>query len=209
MPITPKGQAAMQARQPLQVSDWITTVSNSVRMMAPVGQTSRQGALTQCLQTSLIISQRPSLPVLAELLDEFDVPPVGPVQPAGVVVAVAAHLVLAAAGGGQLVPLLARHLAGLAADADGGVGSRSPSGSDSDPQSAPASPAAVPARHHAFSTLHTNALPSWIVTLGSPTSAVSVFTTSPVTTPSQPQCQGMPTWCTTLSSQPERPHAGG
>ena len=25
----------MQSRQPLQVSDWMTTVSNSVRMMAP------------------------------------------------------------------------------------------------------------------------------------------------------------------------------
>ena len=32
--------------------------SNSVRMMAPVGQTSRQPARTQCLQTSDIISQR-------------------------------------------------------------------------------------------------------------------------------------------------------
>jgi hypothetical protein len=60
MSMTPKGQAPMQARHPLQVSLWITTVSNSVRMMAPVGQTSRHGALTQCLQTSLIISQRPS-----------------------------------------------------------------------------------------------------------------------------------------------------
>ena len=51
----------MQSRQPLQTSDWMTTVSNSVRMIAPVGQTSRQPAWTQCLQTSLIISQRPSL----------------------------------------------------------------------------------------------------------------------------------------------------
>jgi len=59
MSITPKGQAAMQARQPLHTSDWITTVSNSVRMIAPVGQTSRHPAWTQCLHTSLIISQRP------------------------------------------------------------------------------------------------------------------------------------------------------
>jgi hypothetical protein len=58
--MTPNGQAAMQSRQPLHVFDWITTVSNSVRMMAPVGQTSRQPACTQCLQTSLISSQRPS-----------------------------------------------------------------------------------------------------------------------------------------------------
>jgi len=60
MSMTPNGQAAMQARQPLQTSDWITTVSNSVRMMAPVGHTSRHPAWTQCLHTSLIISQRPS-----------------------------------------------------------------------------------------------------------------------------------------------------
>jgi hypothetical protein len=57
--MTPKGQAAMQSRQPLQTSAWMTTVSYSVRMMAPVGQTSRQPAWTQCLQTSLIKSQRP------------------------------------------------------------------------------------------------------------------------------------------------------
>ena len=60
MSITPKGHAPMQSRQPLQASDWMTTVSNSVRMMAPVGHTSRQPARTQCLQTSLIRSQRPS-----------------------------------------------------------------------------------------------------------------------------------------------------
>jgi hypothetical protein len=34
-----------------------TTVSNSVRNNAPVGQASRQAALAQCLQTSLIINQ--------------------------------------------------------------------------------------------------------------------------------------------------------
>src|SRR5437867_2777398 len=59
----------------------------------------------------------------------------------------------------------------------------------------PASPPPrFPAYHHAFSTLHTKALPSWMLTLGSPTSEVSVFTTSPFTTPSHPQCHGMPTW---------------
>src|SRR6266404_4399009 len=120
-------------------------------------------------------------PVLAELLDELDVAPVHPVQSSGVVVAVAAHLVPAAAGRRQLVPLLAGDLAGLASDTYRGVGIE-------------------PHRlgHHAFSTLQRNALPSWMLTLGSPTSAVSVFTTSPVTTPSQPQCHGMPTWWITL-----------
>ncbi len=43
---------------------------------------------------------------------------------------------------------------------------------------------AHPLGHHAFSTSHTKALPSWIETLGSPTSDVSSLTTSPVETPS-------------------------
>src|SRR5207249_1947746 len=55
--MTPYGHAEMQLRQPLQTSCWMKTVSNSVRVMAPVGQTSRQLAFLQCLQTSLIISQ--------------------------------------------------------------------------------------------------------------------------------------------------------
>src|SRR5258708_2145361 len=57
--MTPKGQAATQAAQPLQISGWMKTFSNSVWMMAPVGQACWQGAVTQCLQTSLIMSQRP------------------------------------------------------------------------------------------------------------------------------------------------------
>src|SRR5947209_20636655 len=55
--MTPKGHADTQSRQPLQVGSLMKTVSNSVRRMAPVGQTSRHGALTQCLHTSDIISQ--------------------------------------------------------------------------------------------------------------------------------------------------------
>src|SRR5919198_3682310 len=42
----------MQLRHPLQTDDWMKTVSNSVRMIAPVGQTSMQLACVQCLQTS-------------------------------------------------------------------------------------------------------------------------------------------------------------
>src|SRR6185369_3237840 len=45
----------MQSRQPLQTSGWMCTVSNSVRMMALVGQTSMQLASEQCLHTSLIM----------------------------------------------------------------------------------------------------------------------------------------------------------
>src|SRR2546421_7517998 len=47
----------MQLRQPLQTSGWMKTVSNSVRMSAPVGHTSMQLACLQCLQTSDIINQ--------------------------------------------------------------------------------------------------------------------------------------------------------
>src|SRR5438876_5962941 len=63
--MTPYGHAEMQLRQPLETSCWMKTVSNSVRVMAPVGQTSRQLAFLQCLPTSLIISQacRPAMGV--------------------------------------------------------------------------------------------------------------------------------------------------
>src|SRR6266702_4291901 len=47
----------MQSRQPLQTEGWMKTVSNSVRMIAPVGQTSMQLAWAQCLQTSDMSSQ--------------------------------------------------------------------------------------------------------------------------------------------------------
>src|SRR5687768_9538978 len=60
--------------------------------------------------------------VLGELLDKLDVPPVEPVKPARVVIAVAAQCVETAIGCRQLVPFLAGDLARLAADADGGVG---------------------------------------------------------------------------------------
>src|SRR5215471_7193158 len=59
--MTPKGQAATQDEQPLQISGWMKTFSNSVWIIAPVGHACWHGAVTQCLQTSLIISQRPSL----------------------------------------------------------------------------------------------------------------------------------------------------
>ena len=86
-------------------------------MIAPVGQACWHGASSQCLQTSLIISQR--LLVVADLLLERDVPPGRRREVAGVVVAVAGEV---EAVGGELVPLLAGHLARLAADAERGVG---------------------------------------------------------------------------------------
>ena len=44
----------------MQTSAWSTTVSNSVRMSAPVGQASRQPAFVQCLQTSDMKTHEPS-----------------------------------------------------------------------------------------------------------------------------------------------------
>src|SRR6266550_3163016 len=57
-----------------------------------------------------------------ELLDELDVPPVRAVELARVVVAVARHFRHAAVRRRELVPVLARHLARLAADTDRRVG---------------------------------------------------------------------------------------
>src|SRR6202042_1088025 len=56
------------------------------------------------------------------LLDERDVPPAVGAERPGVVIGLARQLQHAGLGIGQRVPLLARHLAGLAADADAGVG---------------------------------------------------------------------------------------
>src|SRR5438045_8928246 len=44
------------------MSSCTTTVPSSVRKSAPVGQTSRQAACVQCLQTSELISQRSESP---------------------------------------------------------------------------------------------------------------------------------------------------
>src|SRR3954470_803957 len=44
------------------MSCWTTTVPNSVRKRAPVGQTSRHAAWVQCLQTSDSMSQRSPVP---------------------------------------------------------------------------------------------------------------------------------------------------
>src|SRR5699024_6733055 len=56
--ITPNGQPATHVPQPLHTSSWTTTVPNSVRNNAPVGHTSKQPALVQCLHTSDDISHR-------------------------------------------------------------------------------------------------------------------------------------------------------
>src|SRR5207253_11460122 len=60
-------------------------------------------------------------PVGFGLLDELDVPPGRRAQRAGVVIAVASQR---EAVGGQLIPLLARHLARLAADAQARIGEK-------------------------------------------------------------------------------------
>src|SRR5262249_61370020 len=61
----------MQLRQPLHVSCWMKTVSNSVRTMALVGQTSRQEACWQCLHTSDIISQACPSPTVVAAVSEL------------------------------------------------------------------------------------------------------------------------------------------
>src|ERR671928_1427473 len=50
--MTPNGHDGTQYPQPLQTSACTITVSNSVRISAPVGHASRQPALVQCLHTS-------------------------------------------------------------------------------------------------------------------------------------------------------------
>src|ERR1700675_4250541 len=74
-----------------------------------------------------IAHQEPAavLPVFGELLDELDMAPVGTVQPARVVIAVAAQCVQTAVGAGKLIPLFAGDFAGFAADADCRVGEKS------------------------------------------------------------------------------------
>ena len=54
LPITPNGHAGTQYPQPLQTSSWMTTVPNSVRAIAPVGQTSRQPACAKACPTNSI-----------------------------------------------------------------------------------------------------------------------------------------------------------
>jgi len=70
-PITPYGHAEMQFRQPLHVSCWMNTVSNSVLTIALVGQTSRQDACWQCLQTSDIMSQAWPSPTVVAAVSEL------------------------------------------------------------------------------------------------------------------------------------------
>ena len=110
--------------------------------------------------------------VLAELLDEADVPPIGGAQGAGVVVGVAGevdgdgvllHGIEPEMAGfvGKGVPFLARHLACLAPGADGGV--------DEHPFRHLGPTSFFPAR-----MAQVNTFPSWIETLGSPTRAAQV-----------------------------------
>src|ERR1700733_339475 len=73
-----------------------------------------------------IAHQEPAavLPAFGELLDELDMAPMDTVQPARVVVAVAAQCVQTAVSAGKLIPLFAGDFAVFAADADCGVGEK-------------------------------------------------------------------------------------
>jgi hypothetical protein len=122
------------------MSSCTTTVPNSVRNSDPVGQTSRQAACAvladvgghQPAQLAQLAGQLRARRVLDEvavqpvvhihgtpLLDERDVPPGVGAEAAGVV---HRHARMAQAVLRDAVPLLARHLARLAADADAAVG---------------------------------------------------------------------------------------
>src|SRR5262249_30277900 len=79
----------------------------------------------------------------------------------------------------QVVPGLACHHAGPAADASGVVLDHRLE------------------RHHAapfLFTSHRNALNSGIIVLASPTWGVRMLALSPLASPTQPQCHGTPTW---------------
>jgi hypothetical protein len=74
-----------------------------------------------------IAHQQPApLPaIFSELLDEFYVAPVDAIEAPGIVIAIAAERIEAAVGSGELIPLLASHLACFAADTNGCVGVKS------------------------------------------------------------------------------------
>ena len=166
-------------------------MSNSVRMMAPVGQTSRQPAWTQCLQTSLIMQPaRRCGPVVAELLDELDVAPVDRRRAGGCCRSCRRSACCAppSVAGSWFHSLQATSHAlqpmqtvvsvkkpigcGAWQVASAGPGTGDWARAEScglEPGCAHC--AQLTHASHAFSTLHTNALPSCIETFGSPTSA--------------------------------------
>src|SRR5205807_4789326 len=112
-----------------------------------------------------------------ELLEELDVPPGVPTEVAGVVVADPQP---AGAVGGQAVPLLAGHLARLAADAERRVGEEADGGARGTRLGA------GPGVHRVrlpVRTAHISALVSLIETFGSSVSESRSLTTSPVTSP--------------------------
>jgi hypothetical protein len=78
-----------------------------------------------------------------ELFDKLDVAPVNAIQALGVIIAIAAELAHAAVLSRELIPFFAGDLTGFAANTDGGIRVK-----------------AHRLCHHAFSTLHTKALPS-------------------------------------------------
>src|SRR6185369_6216494 len=121
------------------------------------------------------------------LLDEAD-EAIGLVGEGGVVLVRTRPLRLLA---GQLVPFLARHLAGPASNAERRIREHRQS--------------AGHGYTSTFLTLHRKALVSWMYTVGSPTVAERSLVISPrlpgsESTPFHPQCHGTPIWCTVLPS---------
>src|SRR5262249_17145522 len=114
----------------------------------------------------------PLAPVRAELLDELHMAPVNAVEVPRVLVAVATQRANAAVRGGQLVPLFAGDLAGLAPDAHRRIGEK-------------------PHRlghGQAFSRIETKGFAPGVETLGRAPSAVRRFPAAPGVRPPYPRC---------------------
>src|SRR6185312_15047589 len=161
------------------------------------------------------VVRRGLLPDRHALLHERHVPPGVRAQRLGVVVGLAGeplHVLR------HLVPLLARHLAGLAADADGRIREEAVArirlGARVESQNRVAHDAvacglwpvafarysstkassALPRGRRPGTTSQVAAFTSWMCTFGSSTRENRSFTVSPVTCPLPPQWYGNPTW---------------
>src|SRR5205085_2542459 len=134
------------------------------------------------------------------LLDERHVAPRVRAEIRGVVVALARpdEAVL-----GDQVPLLARHLAGLAADADRGVGEEAHPGlrfvavahRARSRSSATNFGSRGPRGRRPGRMSHVKALTSWMCTFGSSAMCARSLAAPPVVSPREPQWYGSPTWC--------------
>ena len=114
--IAPVGHACWQGRPRSACTRRSSSASGRPATVRATGRASARGSVRI---GSWLATRGAAACRVGKLLDEFDMPPGRGGKLAGVVVAVAGEV---EAVGGELVPLLARDLARLAADADRGVG---------------------------------------------------------------------------------------